>query len=108
MSKAKENSVRTIQRFEPRPDVVYSLETAAHLAQVTRRAILVYCNLGLVSPARDPRETGYYFNDEAIRVIQHIAFLRNHCDINLRGTRMIMKLINEVERLQNELRFRRE
>jgi DNA-binding transcriptional MerR regulator len=108
MSKAKENSVRTIQRFEPRPDVVYSLETTAHLAQVTRRAILVYCNHGLVSPVRDPREAGYYFDDAAIRALQHIAFLRNHCDINLRGTRIIMELIDEVKRLQNELRFRRE
>ena len=108
MSKAKENPVRTVQRFEPRPDVVYSLETAAQLAQVTRRAILVYCNHGLVSPARDPQEAGYYFNDEAIRALQYIAFLRNCCDINLRGTRIIIKLVDEVERLQNELRFRRE
>jgi DNA-binding transcriptional MerR regulator len=108
MSNAKENPVCTVQRFEPRPDAVYTLETAAHLAQVTRRAILVYYNHGLISPARDPQEAGYYFNDEAIRALQHIAFLRNYCGINLRGTRLIMKLMDEVERLQNELRFRRE
>jgi DNA-binding transcriptional MerR regulator len=105
MSNAKENPVRTVQRFEPRPDSIYSLETAAHLAQVTRRAVLVYYNQGLVSPARDPQEAGYYFNDEAIRALHHITFLRNQCGINLRGTRIIMKLMDEVERLQNELRF---
>jgi DNA-binding transcriptional MerR regulator len=108
MSNAKENPFRTVQRFEPRPNAVYTLETAAHLAQVTRRAVLVYCNHGFISPALDPQEAGYYFNNEAIRALQRIAFLRNDCDINLRGTRIIMKLMDEVERLQNELRFRRE
>ena len=108
MSNIKENSVRTVQRFEPRPDVVYTLETAAHLAHVTRRTILVYSRHGLISPALDPREAGYYFNNEAIRALQRIAFLRNDCGINLRGTGIIIKLMAEVERLQNVLRFRRE
>jgi DNA-binding transcriptional MerR regulator len=108
MSNAKENSFRAVQRFEPRPNSVCSLETAAHLAQVTRRAVLVYCNHGLISPALDPHKVGFYFNDEAIRALQHIAFLRHHCGVNLRGTRIIMQLMDEVERLHNELRFRRE
>ena len=108
MNVTKENPAGTVQRFEPRPNAVYSLETAAHLARVTRRAILVYCNHGLISPALDPQEAGFYFNNEAIRLLQHIAFLRNHCGINLRGTRIIVKLMDEVARLRNELHFRRE
>ena len=108
MNNTKEESVRAVQRFEPRPDVVYTLETAAHLAQVTRRAILVYYKHGLISPAMDPQEAGYCFNNEAIRALQRIEFMRNDCGINLRGTRIIMTLMDEVERLQNELRFRRE
>ena len=108
MNVTKENPAGTVQRFEPRPDAVYTLETAAHLAQVTRRAVLVYCNHGLISPAMDPREAGYHFNNEAIRALQRIAFLRNDCGINLCGTRIIMKLMDEVDRLESELRFRRE
>src|SRR5690349_6665859 len=108
MSNTKEDSVRAVQRFEPPPDAVYTLETAAHLAQVTRRAVLVYYKHGLISPAMDPQEAGYYFNNEAIRALQRIEFLRNDCGMNLRGMRIIMKLMDEVERLQNELRFRRE
>ena len=108
MNNTKEHSGGAVQRFESRPDAVYTLETAAHLAQVTRRAILVYYKHGLISPAMDPREAGYYFDNEAIRALQRIEFLRNDCGINLRGTRIIMKLMDEVERLQNELRFRRE
>ncbi len=61
-----------------------------------------------MSPVLDPQERGYYFNDEAIRALQHIEFLRNQCDINLRGTGIIMKLMDEVRRLQHELRFRGE
>lgn len=108
MSNTKKESVRAVQPSEPRPDVVYTLETAAHLAKVTRRAILVYSKHGLISPAMDPQEVGYYFDNEAIRALQRIAFLRNDCGINLRGTQIIMKLMDEVEQLQNELRFRRE
>lgn len=107
MSNATKNSVRTIQRFQPRPDAVYTLETTSHLAHMTRRSILVYCNHGLVSPAMDPRERGYFFNDAAIRALQHIAFLQNDCGINLRGTRIIMQLMDEVGELHNELRSRR-
>ena len=108
MNVAKENTGVTVQRFELRPDAVYTLETAAHLAQVTRRAILVYYKHGLISPALDPQKAGYYFNNEAIRALRRIAFLRNDCDINLRGTRILMKLMDEVERLERELSFQRE
>jgi DNA-binding transcriptional MerR regulator len=108
MSNAKENPVRTVERFQARPDAVYTLEITAHLTQVTRPAILVYYNHGLVSRVMDPLEGGYYFNDEAIRALQHIAFLQNDCGINMRGTRIIVQLMDEVEQLQNELRFRRE
>lgn len=108
MSNKNEGPLRAVQRFEPRPDAVYTLETAARLAHVTRRTILVYSRHGLISPAMDPREAGYYFGNEAIRALQRIEYLRNDCGINLRGTRIILELMDEVERLQNELRFRRE
>ena len=108
MSNTKEDSVRAVQRFEPRPDLVYTLETAARLAHVTRRTILIYYKHGLISPAMDPLEAGYYYNNQAIRALQRIEFLRNDCGINVRGTRIIIKLMDEVERLQSELRFQRE
>ena len=49
-----------------------------------------------------------YFNNEAIRALQRIEFLRNDGGINLRGTRIIMQRMDGVERLENEERFRRE
>lgn len=97
-----------VQPFEPDPDTVYTIEATEHIARVPRRAILLYCKHGLVSPVVDPECGGYYFNDEAIRTLRRIEYLRADCGINLVGIKMILHLINEVERLQAEARFLRQ
>jgi DNA-binding transcriptional MerR regulator len=43
----------------------------------TRRTILVYCKHGLLTPVVDPVDNGYYFNDEAIRMLRRIEALPN-------------------------------
>jgi DNA-binding transcriptional MerR regulator len=55
----------------------------------------------------DPGCGGYYFNDEAIRILRRIEYLRNVCGINLSGIKMILDLVNEAERLRAEVRFLR-
>jgi hypothetical protein len=35
-----------MQLFEPDPHTVYTIEEAAHLAQMSRHMILVYCKRG--------------------------------------------------------------
>ena len=107
MSITKENPESTVQRFELRPNAVYTLETAAHLAGVTRRSILIYYMHGFVSPISDLADAGYYFDDEAIRALRRIEFLRVECDLNLKGTQLVLDLIKEVERLRAELRLAR-
>ena len=107
MSITKENPARTVQRFELFPNAVYTLETAAHLAAVPRRSILIYYRHGLVSPVADPADAGYYFNDEAIRALRRIEFLRVECGFNLKGTQIVLDLMKEVEQLRAELRFAR-
>ena len=96
-----------IQFFEPDPNAVYTIEAAEHIAHVPRRMILVYCKHGLVSPVVDPACGGYYFNDEGIRALRRIEYLRTVCGINLAGIKMILALMNEVERLCTEVRFLR-
>ena len=39
-----------MELFQPKPDVLYSFDAAAHLAGVPRRSILIYCRAGLVRP----------------------------------------------------------
>jgi chaperone modulatory protein CbpM len=93
-----------LQLFEPDARAVYTIETAANLAQVPRRLIAVYYKHGLVSPVMDPACGGWCFNDEAIRILRRIEYLRTACGINLAGIKLTINLMNEVERLRDEVR----
>ena len=107
MNLIDENSDSAIQVFEPDPDAVYTIEAVEHLVHVPRRMIAVYCKHGLLSPVVDPACGGYYFNDEAIRTLRRIEYLRADCGINLVGIKMILRLTNEVESLRAEVSFLR-
>jgi DNA-binding transcriptional MerR regulator len=89
-----------LQYFESGPDVIYSIETAADLTGIPRRTILHYCRHHLISPVADPNRQGYYFDGSAIRTLRQIEFLHSVHGINLAGTRMILELVDKVERLQ--------
>ena len=95
-----------IQLFELNPSTLYTIDTTARLADAPRHAILVYCKHGLVAPVVN-EEGAYYFNDDAIRVLRRIEYLRAACGLNLSGIKMALDLLNEVERLQTEVRFLR-
>jgi MerR family transcriptional regulator/heat shock protein HspR len=96
-----------VQSFDPEPGALYSLDTAANLAGVSRRSILIYWKAGLLSPVVEPGYGTLYFNDEAIHAIRNIERLRRDEGINLTGVRMIFELTQELERLRTELRFLR-
>jgi DNA-binding transcriptional MerR regulator len=80
----------------------------ASLAHLPRHQIAVYFKYGLVSPAVDPTDIGWWFNDEAIRTLRRIEYLRDGCGINLTGIKLIMQLTKEVEFLRQELHFFRQ
>jgi DNA-binding transcriptional MerR regulator len=107
MNNTHETPSHALQLFEPDPDAVYTLEAAERLAHVPRRLIAVYYKHGLVSPVVDPANGGFYFNDEGIRVLRHIEYLKTSCGINLAGVKMILALMREAERLHAEARFLR-
>ena len=102
-----ESPMTALQLFEPDARAVYTLEAAASLTQLPRRLIAVYFKHGLVSPVMDPACSGWYFNDEAIRLLRRIEFLRTAGGFNLVGMKLIIDLLGEVERLREELNFRR-
>lgn len=108
MNVTEEVTIRELQLFEPDAEAVYTIEAAANLARVGRHRILVYYKLGLVSPVVDPECGGYYFNDEGVRTLRRIEHLHTERGINMAGTRLILELENEIERLRNEVRFLRE
>ena len=95
---------RWLQLFEPPPDAVFTIEGAAHLADVSRRTILVYCKHGLISPTRRTADSGYSFDGDTIRALRRINALRVVCGDDLSGIKIILDLMNEVERLHSEVR----
>jgi len=103
-----ESPAQPLQLFEPTPDAVYPLEAVAHLVSATRRTILIYCKHGLLTPVIDPADNGYYFNDDAIRMLRRIESLRLVCGNNLDAVRLILELSHEVDRLRSEVRFLRQ
>ena len=103
-----ETPAQTDPVFEPTPDAVYPIETVAEMVCISHSNILVYCEEGLLAPVGDAGDAGYYFNDEAIRLLRRIESLRRVCGENLAGVRLILELMQEVDRLESEIRFLRQ
>jgi DNA-binding transcriptional MerR regulator len=97
--------MKALQVFEPGARTVYTIEMVAQLTQVPRRLIVLYYKLGLVSPVRDPASSGWFFDDDTLRIVRRIEYLRSACGVNLNGIKLILQLADEVERLRGELRF---
>ena len=92
-----------LEVFELDAEPAHTIEVAARLAQVPRRLIILYYRHGLVAPVTSKGE--WYFDDEAIRVMRRITYLRSTCGLNLAGIKLVLSLTAEVERLRDELRF---
>jgi DNA-binding transcriptional MerR regulator len=104
MKKAKQRASTALQPFESMREDIYSIETVVHITQTPRHQIAVYCRHGLISPVTAPERDGWWFDDEAIRVLRRIQSLRVDYDMNLAGLRVIAELLGEVERLREEVR----
>ena len=96
-----------MELFEPKPNVLYSLDVTAHLAGVSRRSILIYCRAGLVQPVVHPPYGIIEFTEEAIYTLRRIEHLRTVHGLDLAWLKTMFDLLDEVERLRAELRFLR-
>jgi DNA-binding transcriptional MerR regulator len=96
-----------IELFQPKPNVLYSLDATAHLAGVSRRSILIYCRAGLVQPVVQPPYGVLEFTEEAIYVLRRIEHLRTVEGLDIAWIKTLFDLLDEVERLRAELRFLR-
>jgi len=90
---------RWLQLFDPSADAVYTIEAAAQITGVPRRAILVYCKHRLLSPL-DTEVEGYSFDGDGVRSLRRIEALRTVCGDDFAGIRIILDLTKELERLQ--------
>lgn len=102
------SSLYALELFQPKPNVLYSLDAAAHLAGIARRSILIYCRAGLVRPVIQPPYGVLEFSEESIRSVRRIEYLRRVHGADLTLLKSMFDLVNEVERLRSELRFLRD
>ncbi len=96
-----------MELFQPKPNVLYSLDVTAHLAGVTRRSILIYWRAGLVKPVIQPPYGVMEFTEEAIYTLRQIEHLRTVQGLDLAWIKVMFDLLDEVERLRAELQFLR-
>jgi DNA-binding transcriptional MerR regulator len=96
-----------LELFQPKPNVLYDLDAAAHLAGVPRHSILVYCRAGLVRPIYQPPYGMMVFTEEAIHALRRIYYLRTVHGLDLLSLKIMFDLLDEVDRLRAELNFLR-
>ena len=96
-----------LEVFQPKPDVLYSLDRAAQIAGVPRRSILMYCRAGFVKSVSQPPYGVMVFTEEAIHTVRRIEHVRALHGIDLALIKTMFDLIDEVEHLRSELRFLR-
>ena len=97
-----------IDIFQAHPDVLYSLDAAAHLAGVSRRSLLIYCRAGLVQPVFQPPYGVMTFREEAIHTVRRIEHVRAVHGVDVSCLKAIFDLLDEVEHLRAEVRFLRD
>ena len=76
----------------------YSLEILAETTGVSTQMIVQYQEHGIIRPD---------FDDETVRTLRRIEALRETCEMNLRGLKLLTQLLDEIEQLRQELRVRR-
>ncbi len=101
------SSPRALELFQPKPNVLYSLDVAARLAGVPRRSILIYCRAGLLQPVVRVPYGAMEFTEEAIHTARRIEHLQTAHGLDLAWLKIMFDLLDEVERLRAELRFLR-
>lgn len=85
--------------MNPDDETVYTLEVIARISGVDAETILHYQEQGFIRPLP---ESANQFDDEALRTLRRIEHLRETCGVNEAGLRLILDLLDEVERLRNK------
>ena len=84
---------------------LYSIETVERITHISRDRILIFEQRGLIRPAAKEGEAR--FDDAAILRLRRLALLLSEYGLNDRGLQHVVELLDEVERLREEIRFLR-
>ncbi len=89
--------------IEPDLDATYTLEVVAEMTGVSTQTIVHYQEQGLL-PASSKQAL---VDEEVLRTLRRIEHLRTSYEMNLAGLKLMLELMDEVERLQRGVRARR-
>ena len=89
--------------YEPDEHATYSLEIVAKITGVDTETILRYQAQGLLEPVADSTT----FDDESVHTLRRIEHLRRRFETNLSGVRLMLNLMDEIDRLKTSLRASR-
>ena len=94
----------TAQPPDPENGSFYSLEILSEITGVSKQAILQYQEHGIIRAAQ---QDDAHFTDDTVRLLRRIEHLREICETNLAGLKLLTRLLDEVEHLRAELRATR-
>ncbi|MFI5358174.1 MAG: chaperone modulator CbpM [Opitutales bacterium] len=88
---------------------LHPIEEVAQLTGFSRHTLVVFCRQGFVAPAAHhlPPDGEWTFDDDALRLLRHLAWLHQHHGLDLNGLRQVGPLLAELETLRAEVRFLR-
>ena len=86
---------------------LYTIETVERITHISRDRILVYQQYGIITAAASVPPEEPCFDDEAVHKLRRIALLLSEYGVNEKGVLALSSLIDEVERLREEIRFLR-
>lgn len=90
-------------RFEPNPNVRYGLESAARLAGVSRRLLLIYSRAGIVKPLLRLPCGVLEFSEASVYVVRRIEHLRTFHGLKLVWIKAMLDLFAELELARAEV-----
>lgn len=79
------------------------------LTGFSQATLVVFCRQGFVTPvAGGPeREEDWMFDNDALRLLRHLARLHQRHGLDLAGLQMVGAMLAELENLRAEVRFLR-
>ncbi|MCP5556245.1 MAG: MerR family transcriptional regulator [Verrucomicrobiaceae bacterium] len=81
----------------------YSLEVLAEMSGTNTEAVLFYQDQGFIKPCATEAADGACFDANAVRILRRLEMLKESCEMNLDGLKLLHSLMEEIERLQAEL-----
>lgn len=92
--------------IEPDPEATYTLNVVAGVCGVSSHTIVHYHEQGLIRSIADDDSGAECFDDETVRRLRRIEYLRQTYGMDIAALKLTLNLMDEVDRLRSELRSR--